>query len=392
MIQIWDLVLDRQKPLLASVDAIPELRGAGVVVMANGRQLRLRPSHHASRRDTYVVIGYSERPPEALGGALLESMLKLVVDHSFSIGGGSTYDAALAMGDRMIAEPVRATVRREDFATKILPKLVGVGITGLGLVIAIPAACAMAGIGSMVLALGGAGAAAAGFSAAVGMLYYQLVDPKLTALMDGDPEFAKFQAQLEVFSLATGVTSTAVELARANLLKCLRSHRVLTGYKRMELDTIVTRVQRLSDDQFAELCRAMRGARMRQTGSHVDAVQRVRAGGTGLPLGAKLPAYQVQEQWVARCRRDFYRALFADAKTVGRHFVGDGGNALGLASSAMPSSIVGSAASGLMNRPFEAAIKATADALMGLTYYVAQAGQDAAASPHAHPRYEKVGA
>ena len=391
MIQIWDLVLARQKALLASVDAIPELRGAGVVVMANGRQLVLRPSHHPSRRDTYVVVSYAERPPEALGGALLESMLKLVVDHAFSVGGGSTYDAAVAMGDRMIAEPVRATVRREDFATKILPKLVGVGIAGLGLVVAIPAVCAAAGVGTMLLALGGAGAAAAGFSAAVGMLYYQLVDPKLTALMDEDPGFARFQAQLEVFGLATGVTSTTVELARANLLKCLRAHRVLTGYKRMELDTIVSRVQRLNDEQFAELCRALRGARMRQTGSHGADLQRLRAGGADLPIAGKLPAYHVQEQWVARCRRDFYRALFADAKTVGRHFVGDGGNALGLASSAMPSSIVGGA-SGLMNKPFEAAIQATADALMGLTYFVAQTADGAARAPHAPPRYEKAGA
>ena len=391
MIRIWNLVLERQKALLASVDAIPELRGAGVLLIAEGRQLKLRESHHPSRLPTWVVIGYSERTPEALGGSLLQSVLKVVVDHSFSIGGGSTYDAALAMGDRMIAEPVRATVRREDFATKILPKLVGVGLAGLGLVVAIPAVFAAAGVGTMMLALGGAGAAAAGLSAAVGMLFHQITDPKLAALMDDDPEFAKFQAQLEVFGLGTGLASTTVGLARKGLLKCLRSHRVLQGYKGMGLDQLVARVERLSDEQFAELGRALCGARMRQTGFHLDDVQRLRAGAGGLTMSQKLPAYLVQEQWVARCRRDFYRALFADARTIGRHFVGDGANALGLASSAAPSSLVGNA-SGLMNKPFEAAVKATADTLMGLTYYVAQAGHAAATSPHANPRYEKVGA
>lgn len=252
--------------------------------------------------------------------------------------------------------------------------MAGLGLSTLALVVAVPAVFAAAGAGTMALVLAGTGLGlnAIGLGASVGQLVHQIKDPELSKLMDESPEWAKFQGSLEAASTLTGIGAAAATALKDGLLKSLKAAKSLAEAKQvknMNVDQIITKVQAMKEEEFASLCNALRGSRMRDLGGMVkyEALHK----GSNLSIADKLPAYHIQDEFVSRLRGDFYRALYSDSKTVGAHFIKDAGNQIALASSAMPASMVGGS-SGLVNASASAAGEAIASSLHSLTYFVAQ--------------------
>lgn len=375
-----DYITSRSVYLGNAVDHVPHLKGAGLLVVDGTARRQIRPSTHASRLPTYIIIELGRKTNTAPDSAV-DLAFKKIIDSMFTVGGGSTTDAAREMNEFMF-EPVRSFVTRDDFGDKILPKFFGVGLGTAALVLGIPAFLGAATVGPLAMLITGVGlaAGAVSLSASVGNLYYQITDSKLAGIWDDSPEWGRFQATWELIGIGAGVGGGVVQAAKDGLIKSLNAAKASGRVQNLKLDEIVGKIRTMPDEQFEELIAALRQSKAFSKavpGSKVtvESIRNIR-NNPRARLGRLKNAFAVQAHWASELRAALQKAIVADSKTIGKNFLTDKGTAVGSFASAMPATVTGSG-SGLLN--------ATWKQVANSVYYVIQLQSENAGPAKKHP-------
>ncbi len=367
-------LMHRRAALLAAIDGTPELLGAGLIAIIEGKPHLLRPSVHISLLETYVILELSQAVSNARdfvwntvkGGA------KATMDHLVKIPGKkSSWDAQREFLDAVVAQPITSFVNRPDFASGIAPKLVGLGLAQIGLVLAFTALGSVATGGTLALVVAGAsiGVAVAGYGVAVVALYTQIVDPSLMKAIEDSQEWSTYQKILEASGYVTSFGMAAEKVGAGvlrqrlvDLLKRIAAKQ--QDNRRMTVLQVADKVNALTEKQFNELCD-------RLAAHHFSRKAAVRSGAKSLRAAPALPpaivtrsvaspfaraaAVQIRKEWATRLRKDLFRALCAGSVEgvkmglrAAEDFMTDKATWIAMTGSALPQSVSGPS-SGMIN-------------------------------------------